>query len=298
MDGSIKVLFIILNYKTYEETVKLVNELNNDGLGDKYILIVDNASPNESYEVLCNFVAHLDKVEVILSPENGGFAKGNNFGLRYAKKLKPKYVCIINNDVHFPISVVDRLCIWYERLPNVAMIAPVQILPNGEKAQFGNMDIPNIWIDMASYIPYLSNIIYKNKMDIYSENTEIEGVHRIGLLPGAFSFVSYNLIEDLGFFDELTFLFCEERFFAQKAKKRGLYNYIILNEHYLHQHSMTISSEASKKKQREMMFRERCKYHRQYSKNPRLCCMGLAISFYIGELFETLSRWKGKITQL
>ena len=103
-----KVLFLILNYKTYQETIGLTEKLCEEGLIDKHVLIVDNASPNNSFEILRKQFDGYKNVEVIASPENGGFAKGNNFGLRYAKKYNPQYVCIINNDVLFSMATISK----------------------------------------------------------------------------------------------------------------------------------------------------------------------------------------------
>lgn len=274
-----KVLFLILNYKTYKDSIFLAEALCNEGLRDHYILIVDNASPNDSYKELTERFCNNDKVEVIQSPDNGGFAKGNNYGLRYAKKYKPRYVCIINNDVHFSLDTIKKLCEWYEKLPSVAFIAPRQILSDGKEAKFRNMDVPTIWTDLQQYNPFC------RRLHEYEENTKIKGVHEIGIIPGAFIFTSYELFEEMGFFDECTFLFCEERFIAKKAQLKGLKSYIVLNETYIHNHSVTINQEASKKKQRKMILNGRCLYHRKYSRFPMLSVLFLVTLFYLKEFF-------------
>lgn len=278
-----KVLFLILNYKTYKETVQLTKSLYNQGLEDNYILIVDNASPNDSYKMLIKQLGGLRNIEVVASPENGGFAKGNNYGLRYAKKYNPKYVCIINNDVMFSMTTIDNLCRWYEQLPFVGFISPIQMLPNGKEALFGNMGVPTIWMEILHYTPF-------RRAHRYVENTNIKGVQDIGIIPGAFTFTSYSRFEKLGFFDESTFLFCEERFIAKKAQQAGLKNYIILNETYLHAHSLTIRNEASEKKQRRMIFEGRCLYYKKYSRSPLFCVLVLWIIYVLKELYFQISR--------
>ena len=292
------VLFLILNYKTYNETILLTKELLSSTTILKYkILIVDNDSPNESFEIIKDAFKEEIRVEVVSSGENGGYAKGNNFGMRYAKKYSPKYVCIINNDVHFSFRTIESLCVWYEKLPNVAFIAPKQKLPNGEDVIFKMMDVPTLKKDINLYNPF------SNKKHYYVENTTIEGVCRIGIIPGAFIFTSYSLFERLGFFDESTFLFCEERFIAKKAEIAGLCNYIILNETYLHNHSTTISSEASEKRQRKMIFDGRCLYHKKYSSHPVLAVLLLKIVFNYNEFVYSIARRinyliKGKKSQI
>lgn len=274
------VLFLILNYKTYNETILLTKELLSANTSLNYrVLIVDNCSPNDSYKKIKDSFVGVEKVEVVSSGENGGYAKGNNYGLRYAKKYLPKYVCIINNDVHFTMETITHLCEWYEKLPNVGFIAPRQILPNGEDAVFSSMEVPTLRTDVAWYNPF------SHQKHYYVENTSIKGVNKIGIIPGAFIFTNYQKFEKLGFFNESTFLFCEERFIAKEAQLAGLKNYIILNETYLHDHSTTIKNEASEKRQRKMILEGRCIYYKKYSSHPTAAVLSLKLLYGINETY-------------
>lgn len=274
------VLFLILNYKTYNETIFLTKELLKATTTFHYgVLIVDNCSPNESYKRIKESFKGILKVEVVSSGENGGYARGNNFGLRYAKKYSPEYVCIINNDVHFSMSTIESLCKWYELLPNAGFIAPKQMLPNGKEASFRVLDVPTLKDDIDLYNPF------SRKKHIYTENCGISNVQEVGIIPGAFIFTRYEVFRRLGFFDESTFLFCEERFIAMKAKEAGLKNYIVLSENYLHNHSTTISKEASAKKQRRLIYEGRSLFHERYSKKPKLAKICLLLCYFFNESY-------------
>lgn len=94
-----KISFIILHYITTEDTIKCVNSILNLDYKDYNIVIIDNASPNESGKLLCNKYRYNNKIHVILSEKNLGFAKGNNMGFIYAKyKLNSNFVVMLNND--------------------------------------------------------------------------------------------------------------------------------------------------------------------------------------------------------
>lgn len=48
-----KIGIVILNYKTYKDTIRLVKDLLSFSISDDFIIVVvDNDSPNESYSVL------------------------------------------------------------------------------------------------------------------------------------------------------------------------------------------------------------------------------------------------------
>ena len=123
-----KTVFLILNYQTYTDTIELVNELLSQEIGNRKIVIVDNCSPNGSYGHLQQEFANSIYVDVIQSGYNGGYAKGNNFGLLYIEKYAPEFVCIINNDVHFSLATIKKMEDMYANLDNVGIISPTQYL--------------------------------------------------------------------------------------------------------------------------------------------------------------------------
>ena len=179
-----KVLYLILNFKTYSDTIRVTNELLQTDRKDFKILIVDNASPNESFEEISKTFADNEYVDVILSPENGGYAKGNNFGLRYARKYSPEFVCIMNNDVHFSWDIIDSLCSIYGKLEKPAIISPLQKLPDGSILSFPEMRVPDLCYDIGMYTH-----LFRPKQHKYQSNTEFKNVQRVGFVPGAFLFV-------------------------------------------------------------------------------------------------------------
>lgn len=91
--------FVVLHYLVKEETILCVNSIL-QLIGEKRIIIVDNASPNGSGKELEQIYSAVPSIDVIVLPENGGFAKGNNIGYLYAKKLyNPESIVIMNNDI-------------------------------------------------------------------------------------------------------------------------------------------------------------------------------------------------------
>lgn len=75
---------IVLNYKNYSQTIECAQILIEAGM-DR-IIIVDNASPNNSYLFLKKNFNRSRQVFVVESEKNGGYAEGNNFGLVFAEK--------------------------------------------------------------------------------------------------------------------------------------------------------------------------------------------------------------------
>ncbi len=91
--------FVVLHYRAVQATIQCVESiLALDG--DKRVLIVDAASPYGTGAALARRYEAEPLVHVILSPENMGYARGNNLGIRAAwEELEPDFVVAVNNDV-------------------------------------------------------------------------------------------------------------------------------------------------------------------------------------------------------
>lgn len=100
MNNLPKLSFVILHYVNEQDTIDCVNSIiSNINYQNKDIIIVDNASPNQSGIALEQKYEDCPFVTVILNEQNLGFAKGNNVGYQYAKyKGEADFIILINND--------------------------------------------------------------------------------------------------------------------------------------------------------------------------------------------------------
>lgn len=96
----INFTFVILHYLTYEDTKECIDSIkNNIKYDDYHIIVVDNASSNNSGIELKKEYSNDKKITILENLMNLGFAKGNNVGYKYAKDvLQSSFICIINND--------------------------------------------------------------------------------------------------------------------------------------------------------------------------------------------------------
>lgn len=98
----IRYVFLILNYKTFDETRNCVRSIDALDTNDakKEIVIVDNDSNDKSFEKLNEEYKKRENVHVILHKINDGFSKGNNYGYEYIRdNFKPDFIIMINSDI-------------------------------------------------------------------------------------------------------------------------------------------------------------------------------------------------------
>lgn len=231
---------VILNYNSYQDTINLVKELQQQTVvKDLFILVVDNFSPNKSYDELTPLETTYNNVKVLQTGTNLGYAKGNNFGLHYLDEhIKPTYVTILNNDVILPNYCLEQLVLKYEQLEEPAIIAPKQL--NVSKKELPVYSI-NTFLDDCLNLFYIFKIFHRRKIKSFKDTTGKKAME-VDLVPGSFMFASFERFKDLGFFYPNTFLFVEERFITVAAHKKGWKNYILLDQSYIHAHSKTINT--------------------------------------------------------
>ncbi len=262
---------VILNYATYGDTIRLVAELQGQSIASQLrIVVVDNHSPNESYERLKPLEVQMGNVEVLQTQENGGYAKGNNFGLDYLERsvTPPKYVAIVNNDVSLPRDCFERLVARYEELDSAAVISPVMVDEKG--CRHMPYRVNRFRDDMVNLSLVLRTILPCRSKQQEVDNTG-QGAMRCEMISGSFMFLKFATFKKIGYFYPNTFLYAEERFIAHRVKQLGLSNYLILDQSYLHAHnSPTISSFYSQVGKYRMVYDSWLEYSRVCRKRGRL----------------------------
>ena len=114
--------FVLLNYLAYKETLSCVESISRLE-GEKVIAIVDNCSPNESYQTLCAAYAGMPGIHVLQSGGNLGFAVGNNVGYAF---LREHYTCdfivVMNSDM----EITDTL--FLKKIEEIYRETPFDVL--------------------------------------------------------------------------------------------------------------------------------------------------------------------------
>lgn len=124
--------FVILHYQIMEETLKCIDSIQKYLNKEEYeIIIVDNGSPNKTGRILKEKFDSIENINVIISEENEGFARGNNIGFSFAKSvLKCDFIVLLNNDTRMiQYDFMDIIIREYSE-SRCAVIGP-RIVKNG-----------------------------------------------------------------------------------------------------------------------------------------------------------------------
>jgi len=257
---SVKV--ILLNYNNPYPTIKLVESLLKQEQVDLSIIVVDNCSPDNSYVILSNELNQYEKVQVLKSLNNGGYASGNNFGLHNLDNINDKdYVAILNNDLIIEDKLLfSKLIDEHYNTQNIGFIAPAQKDSLGDIYSHSAWRKPSFFQDlMMSFWIYRKFIV----ANTYNLNTDTKKIP-VEILPGSFLLTTYKHFKDIEFFDEGTFLFLEERILYDKTVRKNKQNYLLKDVFYLHEGSSTIDQELSNVSKYKILYDSLLYYTKKY----------------------------------
>ncbi|WP_295937760.1 glycosyltransferase family 2 protein [uncultured Alistipes sp.] len=250
---------VILNYNTYEETTGLVEALQRQTIAPHLsVVVVDNASPNGSFERLLPLEQRFERVHVLQTGRNSGYAQGNNFGLHYLERnIRPEYVAILNNDVTLPDDCFEKLAAKYRQLDNPCIIAPVQLDTCARVSIMGRL--PRFGDDLLD-LSFLYRRLRRHRVKP-KDNTGI-GAMKVDVVSGSFMFASLEKFRSIGYFYPGTFLYAEERFVAWATKAKGYANYLVLDQTYVHRHGLTVKALHDTCGMFKMSYQSRLEYTR------------------------------------
>lgn len=237
-----KIGILILNYMAYEETIECVNSIKLQTYKDWEIIIVDNASNNNSYDILRKEYLNEKDITVLKTEKNLGFAKGNNFGLYEFSKKNIYKVLVINGDTEMnDINYLQKLSkIEYSK--NIGMIGtkiktkdglnqnPLLVnLTNKKKIWQNRIELITLIFLVYSNLFNLIKLLKKKSTHVLSSNTIVNNKESKILDPNqemlhgsAILFTENYLNLYIGFYPE-TFLYYEEEFLALICRKLNFY---------------------------------------------------------------------------
>lgn len=209
---------ILVNYNSSDETILCIKSILNSSNRDFVIIIVDNNSSNLEYKKLIEFNDNLpnldkDKLVIIKSNVNNGFAYGNNLGISFCfRKLSDwDFIWILNNDTVIHEDSINQILEYSKTIDSKCGIWGHLLL---------YLDNPSI-IQAAGgrYNKYLGK---GYNINAHCPNlTQYAHPRKLDYIIGASMIVRKQFIEDVGMMNEEYFLFFEELDWIQRGKKKG-----------------------------------------------------------------------------
>jgi GT2 family glycosyltransferase len=185
LSEKLKVSIVVLCYNALEEATRpcLESVLANTLLGTYELIVIDNASTDETANYLKELASNNSHVIIKLNNKNKGYAGGNNDGLRLATG---QFVILLNNDTLVSSGWMDALIRLFKEDQSIGLIGPVTNSAGNE--QLIELD----GLNEVNFSIVAKNYTEKNKYNWFTTD-------KLGFFCVA---MRRNLIEQIGLLDE------------------------------------------------------------------------------------------------
>lgn len=213
-EGEVLVSVIIVNYNGWSFLEACLQALTENLSCSHEIIVVDNNSSDGSTAYLGEV---WPDVQLICTPDNLGFAKGNNLG---AKQARGRFLLLLNNDTKI-LQSLQPLLDYFEDHPETAVVGGRLRNPDGSiQASVGHDHLP-LRILFTWMMPRTSSWLsrwqlYEKRRDFYHYNHQ-----EVDWVSGAFLCIRRNTWLELSGFDPEIFMYVEDADLCYRVRKRG-----------------------------------------------------------------------------
>lgn len=219
-----KVYIIIVNYNGFTVTCECIDSLLKIYNTNFHIVLVDNCSTDNSFIKFKERFINNEKVDVIKTPVNSGFAGGNNYGISYAIEKGAKLYLLLNNDTEVEPDFLDALLNGYAD----DTICTPRI---------------NYYYD-KEIVWYSAGEVDFNKGIVKNGNPLLE--KKVTFASGCCMLLSNKVIDIIGMLDESYFMYYEDLAYSLDAVNSGIDIVYKPNSIIYHKVGLTTGGEKSK----------------------------------------------------
>ena len=215
------IAIIILNYNTRDLLADCLASLRRQSGLDFVTCVVDNCSTDGSADMAA---AQFPEVTLIRSTENGGFAAGNNQGLRafgFPDAPQARYTMLLNPDTVVPPGALSGMLAFADANSDVGVVGPRLMLMDGtlDMACRRSFPTPEVsfyrLIGLSKLFPH-SRLFGRYNMTYLSidQQTEVDSV------VGACMLVRAEALRLAGLLDEQFFMYGEDLDWCLRVKRQ------------------------------------------------------------------------------
>lgn len=239
------VSVVILNWNGWVDTIECLKTLEKVVLShiSLQILIVDNASTNDSIKEIDSYIRNKPQISLIKNNTNLGFAGGNNVGIKKALELKADYIMVLNNDTLVDKNLIKALVDFMEDHPEAGAVSPKMYFAEGfefHKTRYSKNELGKV-------IWYAGGDIDWN--NVYGVNHGVDEVdtgqfnepRETTFASGACLFLRSSVVRAVGMFDERYFLYLEDTDLCMRIRRAGFSIYFVPDGFLWHKVSQSSS---------------------------------------------------------
>ena len=213
MDISI----IIVTYNTKTMTAECIESIYQKTLNCSFeVIVIDNASKDGSRQMLS--CLDYKNYKYIYNNKNKGFSRANNIG---SNSATGKYIFFLNSDIVFVNDVAFNLAEYMDKNPSAGILGPKFLNQDGSH-QVSCRNFPSILLGLWHFFPFLKSFLSNEAAEYYQNKRDYEKKQAVDTVSAGALMISKQLFEQIGKFDEFSFMYAEDADICRKVRDLNL----------------------------------------------------------------------------
>lgn len=224
---SIELSIVLISYNTAQITKETIESIYTSlAARDKEtfeVIVLDNASKDNSIEVLETLSQTHSNLRLIKSKENLGFSRGNNKAFEFVRST---YVLFLNSDIVVLADAIEKLLAFYKKDEQHIQFAGGKLLNRDNTPQ-------------ASCGPFYTPAIVFGALFLRGDywgltRSSPTSIKKVDWVSGACILTTAKLFKDMGGFDKEIFMYMEEIDLLYRASKKGYQTWFYPEAQFIH----------------------------------------------------------------
>ena len=238
---------VLVDYNGLDDTRKCLASLAGLGAAAR-VVVVDNAS---RIDVAAALGTTFPWATFLRAPHNGGWAGGNNVGLKFALDAGADLVILLNNDTVVGPDFAARMVAAADAHPEFGILGPViRFLAPPHEVQtdgvvFNGPAQPGFFQRLAVPLPPAAPGVTPGTPQ-GDAACGPPGVTEVDIVNGCCLMVRRAVVERVGYIDEAYFLVHEESDFCLRAQEAGFKNGVVAESLVWHKGSSSFQREGKR----------------------------------------------------
>jgi GT2 family glycosyltransferase len=269
-DNPLTISAVVVSYNTRQMTLDCLTSLYADlGTLPAEVFVVDNASTDGSVDAIR---AHFPYVHIIANAKNVGFGAANNQAMKLARG---EFILLLNSDAFPKPGAIPTLVETLRMRPDVGVVGP-RLLNRDGSLQVSCFKFPSpgrAWLENL----WLSTLFSRHPVIGDYRRWPHDTLKEVEWAIGACLLVRRTLVEQIGGFDEIFFMYAEESDWQLRMSRAGWR--ILFTPAAQVTHLGGASGQAEKAKISEQFFRSLDFYERKHHGFLGLLALRVAMIF-------------------
>ena len=203
-----KLCIVLVNYNGLQDTLKCLQSLVAVRSEGVLVVLVDNASAEDPTPEVAN---QFPWCPLVRNAVNGGWAGGNNTGIRYALERGADQVLLLNNDTTVAPSLAEDLLAAAAANPDYGILGPV----------INFMDEPHKVMTDGCVFNRRGYPGFFERKPIPLQREASSALTEVDIVNGCAMMIRAEVFRRIGLVDERFFLIHEESDFCLRARQNG-----------------------------------------------------------------------------